>query len=92
LFVFIFTVILKPESPLQDDPIRRTFMAARQHKDVKHSDVNRHDIRRLENALTVARAACALFKSKVPYAGHLYDAAEDVIHACEQMEKEARDA
>ena len=62
-------------------------MAAQQHK-----EVNKRDVRDLENALTVARAACARFKSKVPYAGHLYDAAEDVIHACEQMEKEAREA
>lgn len=62
-------------------------MAARQHK-----DVNTHDLRQLANALTVARAACSRFKSKVPYAGNLYDAAEDVIYACEQMEKEARNA
>jgi hypothetical protein len=60
-------------------------MAARQHK-----EVNKRDVRELENALTMARVACARFKSKVPYAGNLYDAAEDVIHACEQMEKEAR--
>lgn len=60
-------------------------MAARQHK-----EVNKRDVQELENALTVARVACARFKSKVPYAGNLYDAAEDVIHACEQMEKETR--
>lgn len=61
------------------------------HAARRDNDVNRQDIRQLENALTVARAACARFKSKVPYAGNLYDAAEDVIHACEQMAKEARD-
>lgn len=60
-------------------------MAARQHK-----EVNKRDVRELEDALTVARVACARLKSKVPYAGNLYDAAEDVIHACEQMEKETR--
>ena len=62
-------------------------MAARHHK-----EVNKRDVRELENALTMARVACARFKSKVPYAGNLYDAAEDVIHACEQMEKEARNS
>jgi hypothetical protein len=55
-------------------------------------DLNQRDIRDLENALTVARAACARLKRKVPYAGNLYDAAEDVIHACEKMTEEARDA
>lgn len=60
-------------------------MAARPRK-----EVNKDDFRELENALTMARVACARFKSKVPYAGNLYDAAEDVIHACEEMQKEAR--
>lgn len=60
-------------------------MAGRQHK-----EVNKRDVQELENVLTKARVACARFKSKVPYAGTLYDAAEDVIHACEQMEKETR--
>ncbi|MDI1229155.1 MAG: hypothetical protein PSY14_15860 [bacterium] len=62
-------------------------MAARPHK-----EVNKSDVRELENALTMARVACARFKSKVPYAGNLYDAAEDVIHACEQMQKETRNS
>jgi hypothetical protein len=62
-------------------------MAARQARELANKD-----IRELEDALTVARVACARIKSKVPYAGNLYDAAEDVIHACEQMEKEARNA
>lgn len=60
-------------------------MAARHRK-----EVNKTDVRELENALTMARVACTRFKSKVPYAGNLYDAAEDVIHACEQMQKETR--
>ncbi len=46
------------------------------------------ELRELQDALTVARIACARFKSKVPYAGNLYDAADDVIHACDQMAKE----
>lgn len=62
-------------------------MAARPHK-----EVNKTDVRELENALTMARVACARFKCKVPYAGNLYDAAEDVIHACEQMQKETRNS
>lgn len=60
-------------------------MAARQHK-----EVNKRDVGELEVALTIALVACARFKSKVPYAGNLYDAAEDVFDACEQMEKETR--
>jgi hypothetical protein len=50
-----------------------------------------HDVIELQNALTIARIACARFKNKVPYAGNLYDAAEDVIHACDEMAKEVRD-
>ena len=61
-------------------------MAARQAK----QELTRHEIRSLENALTVARAACARIKTKVAYAGSLYDAAEDVIHACEKMAEETR--
>jgi hypothetical protein len=61
-------------------------MAARQARE----ELTRHDIRSLENALTIARAACARIKTKVAYAGNLYDAAEDVIHACEKMEEETR--
>lgn len=60
-------------------------MAAQQAR-----ELNKRDISELENALTMARIACSRIKSKVPYAGNLYDAAEDVIHACVQMEKEAR--
>lgn len=59
-------------------------MAARQEsKSPKSRDLNE-----LKDALTIARVACSRFKSKVPYAGNLYDAADDVIHACEQMAKE----
>lgn len=61
-------------------------MAARHTRE----ELTRHDIRSLEHALTVARAACARIKSKVAYAGNLYDAAEDVIHACEKMVEETR--
>lgn len=50
------------------------------------------DLRELNNALSMARLACSLFKSKVTYASNLYDAAEDVIYACEQMAKEAGNA
>lgn len=52
-------------------------------KELKNSDV-----RELEDALAVAKIACARFKSKVPYAGNLYDCAEDVIYAIDQMTKE----
>jgi hypothetical protein len=58
----------------------------------QHKEVKKRDISELENALIMARVACARFKNKVNYASNLYDAAEDVIHACEQMEKEARNA
>jgi hypothetical protein len=60
-------------------------MAARQAR-----ELNKQDVRQLENALIVARAACARIKSKVAYAGNIYDAADDVIHACEKMAEEAR--
>jgi hypothetical protein len=62
-------------------------MAARQHK-----EVNKRDISELEDALTMARIACSRFKSKVPYAGNLYDAAEDVIYAIDQLAKETPNA
>ncbi len=51
-------------------------------------ELKKSDVRELEDALTVAKIACHRFKSKVPYAGNLYDCAEDVIHAIEQMAKE----
>lgn len=49
-------------------------------------------LRELDDALTVAKVAGKRVQSAVPYAGNLYDAAEDVIHACEQMQKEARNS
>ncbi|MBL8711254.1 MAG: hypothetical protein JNM12_00020 [Alphaproteobacteria bacterium] len=51
-------------------------------------ELKKSDVRELEDALTVAKIACHRFKSKVTYAGNLYDCAEDVIHAIEQMTKE----
>lgn len=51
-------------------------------------ELKKSDVRELEDALTVAKIACVRFKSKVTYAGNLYDCAEDVIHAIEQMTKE----
>lgn len=62
-------------------------MAARQEKELKT-----RDICELEDALTVAKIACRRIQSKVPYAGNVYDAADNVIYAIEQMAKEARDA
>lgn len=60
-------------------------MALRQETKV----LKNRDFQELEDALAIARCACARFKSKVPYAGNLYDAAEDVMHACERMVEEA---
>jgi len=51
-------------------------------------ELKKSDVRELEDALTVAKIACHRFKSKVPYAGNLYDCAEDIIYAIEQMAKE----
>jgi hypothetical protein len=51
-------------------------------------ELKKSDIRELENALTVAKLACSRFKSKVPYAGNLYDAAEDIIYAIDKMAEE----
>lgn len=51
-------------------------------------ELKKSDVRELEDALTVAKIACQRFKGKVNYASNLYDCAEDVIHAIEQMTKE----
>lgn len=54
----------------------------------REKEVKPGDLRELKDALAVTRLACARLKSKVAYASNLYDAAEDVIHACEQLAKE----
>jgi hypothetical protein len=51
--------------------------------------LNDQDITELENALTVARVACARVKSKFAYGSDIYDAADDTIKACNIMEDEA---
>lgn len=60
-------------------------MAAKQAK-----ALNKRDIRDLKRTLSAARSACVRVKSNSPYAGNLYDAAEDFIRACETMEAEAQ--
>lgn len=61
-------------------------MAARQQE----KELRARDIRELEGALTVAKLACRRIQNKVAYAGSMYDAAGEVIHAIDEMARETR--
>ena len=52
--------------------------------------LNKRDLRDLKKSLSATRSACTRVKSNSPYAGNLYDAAEDFLRACEAMEAEAQ--
>lgn len=60
-------------------------MAVQQAKELK-----KRDIRELKRSLSAARSACERVKSNSTYSGNLYDAADDFIRACENMEAEAQ--
>lgn len=49
-------------------------------------------LRELDDALTIAKIAGKRVQSAVPYAGNVYDAVDDVIHACNELKKETRNA
>jgi hypothetical protein len=49
-------------------------------------------LRELDNALIIAKVAAKRVQHAVPYAGHIYDAVDNVVHACEELQRETRDA
>lgn len=49
-------------------------------------------LRELDDALTVAKVAAKRVQSAVPYAGNIYDAVDNVVHACDELKRETRNA
>ena len=45
-------------------------------------------LRELDDALTIAKIAGKRVQSVVPYAGNIYDAVDNVVHACEELKRE----